>query len=569
MKRIFKKRCFLSLIVPYCLTAVLCFAHENVLEIRQGDDSLGISGKDLLAKAVKEEKKKESPRGKKIIAGKKNVVSDAEKDIYLWFKTYSEVVSLAEKKAFRSVDFSKFIQGSLKTAVAEVDAHSAFLNKESYKAAMETTSGEFSGIGVSIISKTPDDDALVIIDVIPGGPAEKAGLRSGDKIVEADGNKFKGLSSDEAINKLKGKAGSYIKIKIIRNKKPLEMKVKRDIIKDQSSICYLFPKHHVYYFSLKIFTENAAAQMSELLQIANAGKCKGIVLDLRRNPGGILQSAIEMSALFVDKNSLIAVTKDNKRKVVDKYFTSTEPVLKTDVPVFVLIDNFTASAAEILAGSLRHHSMQSYEKKGKKGRNLLVFLVGTTTFGKGSVQEVIPISNGCALKLTTMLYYLPDDLSIQATGIEPDFLIKPKFVPVDELRWINEMYGKESSMKHHITSKEATGKESEKDKKEVKKTKDDDESSVLDEVEFDLEAAHRKGIDDEDDKKDDSPQKWEERQKEALGHDVQVQAAVNLISMLAMARKCDASLVDTREKALVFLKKHYVTDDKVEVEKVK
>ncbi len=309
--------------------------------------------------------------------------------------------------------------------------------------------------------------------------------------------------------------------------------------------------------------------MSELLQIANAGKCKGIILDLRRNPGGILQSAIAMSALFVDKNSLVAVTKDNKRKVVDKYFTTTEPILKTDVPIFILIDNFTASAAEILAGSLRYHSMQSYEKKGKKGRNLLVFLVGTATFGKGSVQEVIPISNGCALKLTTMLYYLPDDLSIQATGIEPDFLIKPKLVPVDELRWINEMYGKEASLKHHITGKEATGKESEKDNKDLKKA-GGEESSALDEVELDIDKAYRNcGDDGDDNAKNDSPQKWEERQKEALGHDVQVQAAINLINVLAMARKCDTRLVDTREKALIFLKKHYVTDDKVEVEKVK
>lgn len=489
---------------------------------------------------------------------------NSEKDIYQGFKMYSEIVSIVEKKAFRSVDFSKFIEGSLKAATAEIDAHSAFLASDSYKSAMESTSGEFPGIGVSIITKAPDDDALVIIDVIPGGPAQIAGLKSGDKIVEADGHKFKGLATDEAITKLKGPPGSILTVKLLRNKKPLEIKVTRDIIKDQTSLCYHFKSYNIYYLALKMFTENVAQQMADLLKIANAGKCKGIVLDLRRNPGGTLQSAIEMSGLFVENNSLIAVTKDRDHKVVDQYFTTTDPILKTDVPIFILIDNFTASAAEILAGALRYHSMQSYEKKGKKHQsNILVFLVGTETFGKGSVQEVIPISNGCALKLTTMMYYLPGDLSIQATGITPDFLIKPRFIPVDEMKWITEMYGKEKSLKHHISVKEATGKASANDEKQEKDPRAG--LSVEDLMEYPEDAS--KSNDEKNE--DNSPQKWEERQKEELGHDVQVQAAVNMINLLDIGRKCDHKLMTTRQKALDFLKLHYLTDDKVEVEKVK
>jgi len=491
---------------------------------------------------------------------------DPEKEIYQWLKTYSEVVSLVEKKSFKMPSFTEFIQNSLKSAVAGVDAHSAFLTQESYKAAMDSTSGEFSGIGVSIISKTLEDDALVIVDVVPGSPAEKAGLKSGDKMVEADGQKFRGLSSDEAINKLKGKSGSVVKIKIIRKKKPLEFKVKRDVIKDQPSMCYLFKTSRVYYLSLKIFTENAASQMSELLKVANEGKCQGIVLDLRRNPGGILQSAIEMAGLFLDKNSLVTVTKDKERAIVDKYFTSSNPVLKTDVPIVILIDNFTASAAEILAGALRYHSVKSYEKNGKKnGSNLLVFLLGTPTFGKGSVQEVMPIGNGCALKLTTMLYYLPDDSSIQATGIEPDFVIKPKLVPTSELKWIEGMYGKESSLKGHITKAEATGKpEDKKNEKDKKGGKDGLRSIVdLDDEEDELWSG------DEDAKKmKDSPEKWDAQQKKMLGLDVQVQAAVNIVNLLTIGRKCDPNLA-SRQKALEFIKQNYLTDGDVAVEKVK
>lgn len=490
----------------------------------------------------------------------------SEKDIYQWFKTYSEVVSLVEQKAFRSVDFSKFIQGSLKAGAAEIDAHSAFFNQESYKAAMESASGEFSGIGVSIMSKAPDDDALVIIDVIVGGPAAKAGIKSGDKIVEADGHKFKGLSTDEAVQKLKGKAGSSFAIKILRDKKPLEMKVTRDIIKDQASLCYLFKNQGVYYLSLKLFSENIAQQTSDLLKLANKGTCKGLIFDVRRNPGGILQAAIDLLGLLLDKNSLVVITKDKNHEIVDKYFTKSDPILKMDVPIFILIDNFTASAAEIFAGALRYYSMQSYEKNDKKDkRNLLVFLVGTETFGKGSVQEVIPISNGCALKLTTMLYYLPDGSSIQAKGIGPDFLIKPKLVPSQEMKWVAEMFGKESSLKQHITAQEATGviKNDSNEKVDQKP-----EESML-EIELEGQNSGRnQTISDEAKAEVDSPLKWEERQKDELGHDVQVQAAVNMINLFHVARQCNPKMINTREKALNFLKTHYLTDDKVEVEKV-
>jgi hypothetical protein len=253
--------------------------------------------------------------------------------------------------------------------------------------------------------------------------------------------------------------------------------------------------------------------------------------------------------------------------------TTTDPILKTDIPIFILIDNFTASAAEILAGSLRYHSIKSYEKNGKKkGRNLQVFLVGTATFGKGSVQEVIPISNGCALKLTTMLYYLPDDISIQATGITPDFFIKPKFFSAERERWVTEMYGKESSMKRHITSAEATGKA--ESLPETKKTPEDMDEGLVDIVDF--EDMHGGDADQDDDdmqakipseKDEDTPAKREEKQKELLSSDVQVQAAVNMIGLLDFARKVDPGLAD-RQKALEFLRSHFITDDKVAIQKI-
>ena len=229
------------------------------------------------------------------------VVNDSQKDIYKGLGSYAETIGLVQAKGLREVDFNKYFEQSLKAAVADIDPHSAFFSEKSYKTALESTSGEFSGIGVSIIGKTPEDEALPIIDVIQEGPAFKAGLLSGDKIIEVDGEKLRGLSTDEVVAKLKGKVGSLLELKIIRDKKPMNVGVKRDIVKDQTSQCYLFEQQDVYYLSLKIFNEMSADQISKLLKKANEGKCRGIVLDLRRNPGGTLDAAIEMAELFYPK----------------------------------------------------------------------------------------------------------------------------------------------------------------------------------------------------------------------------------------------------------------------------
>ena len=485
--------------------------------------------------------------------------SAQQHDIYQWLRTYAEVVSIVEKKAFRNVDFPRFIQGSLKAASSEIDAHSAFLNKESYSAAMESATGEFSGIGVSIMSKATEDDALAIIDVVSSGPAEKAGLKGGDKIVEVGGKKLRGLSSDEVSSLLKGKIGTTVNLKVLRNKKPLEFTVTRDTIRDQNSLCYHFKQQGIYYLSLKIFSATAADQVKALLEKANKGLCRGLVLDLRRNPGGTLESAIEMAGLFLKKKSLVAVTKDKDLAVVDTYYTLDNPLLASTTPVFILIDNFTASAAEILAGSLRYHA-------AAEGSSLMVFLVGTSTFGKGSVQEVIPISNGCALKLTSMLYYLPGDVSIQATGIEPDFTIKPKMVPTDELKWVQDMYGKESSLKHHITGKEASTSRTVL-AAEVKAAENKGDKGVEAKKSEGAAAPTAEEIENKA-TKDNSPEKFEERQQEAITHDVQIQAAVNLSNMFNLAKTANPKAVANRALALEFLKQHYLTDDKVVIEKI-
>ncbi len=471
---------------------------------------------------------------------KKKKTNDEE--MYYGFLTMSEVCHSMRNRPFRKVDVNKAFQEGIKAMVASLDAHSAYLPPKSYKNALQSAEGKFPGIGVSIIGKAPNDDALVVVDVVRRGPAEKAGVLPKDRIVEVAGEKTKGLSTDEVISKLKGPIGTKVTIKVVReDKKPHEFTITRDIIKNQTSACYYFPDYKIHYMSLKIFSENSATQMKKLLKKVNQKNCNGIILDLRSNPGGVLESAVDMASLFLKKGSPVVITKNRSRETIKTYATTRHPIFDKKIPIVVSTNSFTASAAEILGGCLRHYSAISQEKTD----NLLVFLVGTPTFGKGTVQEVYPLKNGRgALKMTTMAYYLPDDSSIQAKGISPDFLIQPKTTPEKELKWINELYGKESALKNHITQTEVedinlTAIQAEKIQKQAKNKPTEKEKS------------------------------WEEKHRDAISRDVQIKGCMNLINMLNIAKNNNPSLVDSRPKALAFLKKNFVTDEKVKLEEIK
>ena len=453
-------------------------------------------------------------------------------------RKYAEVLALCKKRSMRDFNVQKFIEESLKAAVPTCDAHSSFVGN--LNTILEATSGKFSGIGVSIISKLPEDDGLVIVDVIESGPAQKGGMKAGDSIVEVNGEKLRGLSSDEVIHRLKGPSGTKVTLKALRDRKLQEFTLIRDTIKNEVSVSYHFKNQNIYYLSLRLFTDNAAKRISELLTIANEGKTRGIILDLRRNPGGILDTAIDMAGLFVDKGSRIVFTKDRSGKIVSEYKTTTDPILNSNTPVFILIDNFTASASEILAGSLRYYSEKMDEQTSKKRKKLMVFLVGTPTFGKGSVQEVIPISGGCALKLTTMLYYLPNEETIQATGIKPDFTIKLKLDPTPDAKLAKEFYGAETSIKHHITRNEV---------------------DKIDGKELAADKAAKSGPYTEN-----KEVSYEEKFIKTLKGDDIVLASARMILMLDTAPK---DKVNTRNKAITYLKQLYLTEESLDPVKVK
>ncbi len=240
--------------------------------------------------------------------------------------------------------------------------------------------------------------------------------------------------------------------------------------------------------------------------------------------------------MFLKKNSLVALTKDKHGKEIERYSTRRNPVAKNTLPIFILINNYTASAGEILAGCLKINSDTT--------NDYLVFLVGTKTFGKGSVQEVIPISNNCALKITTCLYFLPDNTTIQGTGIEPDFMIERTTPPTEQIQWFTKNYGREESLDNFIkVTKE--GMPLAKEKKDPSTHKA-------------TSGSHKT-----------KSNKRYDRAKEMLQNDNQLRDCISLISMLNTAQRYTPKLVTTRADALQYLKQNYISGDILDIEEVK
>ncbi len=243
---------------------------------------------------------------------------------------------------------------------------------------LEMTSGEFCGVGIVIDNMRKKKDIhLTLIDNIPEGPADKAGILPMDKIVEVNGQILEGEATEKVISQIKGERNSTVNVKIMRENNPdlLSFDLVRDVVKEQHSLSFHIKSHDISYLSLSMFTDSAAKQIAELLKKSHQHNYKGLILDLRNNSGGLLTSAIDIAGLFLKKGSLVATTKDKNDKETDRYLTKRTPIAQRHLPIFILINNYTASAGEILAGALKIHSDSS--------NDYLVFLVGTKTFGKG------------------------------------------------------------------------------------------------------------------------------------------------------------------------------------------
>lgn len=438
-----------------------------------------------------------------------------------WLHTFGEIINLIETKSYKNILIEDAMSRAFE-AYAQIDPHSSFLTVKECKNLQEKMSEEMFGIGVVLPGeKARDDEFFVIVEVQPDSPAEKAHIKQGDKILQINSTPVKGLDIDEIMNLIKGEKGTTVELKVLRapQPEPLSITVKRGLVKKEMAAAYHFPQHNIYYLLLTIFSEKSTKNVEQILARALKEKSKGVIIDLRNNTGGLFDSALEILNLFLPKGSPVASIKNRERKVMGSWKASGKPLTGINtLPIIILVNNYTASASEILAGVLQEY---------RKQKNLFpIFVVGDETFGKGSIQEIIPLNNECALKLTTGLYYLAFDKEIQGKGIEPDFLLEHKLSPSETAKWVASTYGKESSLKDSI--KPHSPAQENKNKKTEKELS------------------------------------WKERKKLIISQDYYVQNAINLLNLYTLESKNNKEVALNPATALDFLKKNYVIDATIE-----
>ncbi|WP_312271194.1 S41 family peptidase [Pseudomonas sp.] len=346
-------------------------------------------------------------------------------------RTFAEVMDRIKAAYVEPVDDKTLLENAIKGMLSNLDPHSAYLEPKDFAELQETTSGEFGGLGVEV---GQEDGFVKVVSPIDDTPAAKAGIQPGDLIVKIDGQPTKGQSISQSVDKMRGKIGSPITLTIVRGGgRPFDVKLNRAVIKVKSVKAQLLePNYGLLRISqFQVNTGDEVTKAFQQLRKENKGnKLNGLVLDLRNNPGGVLQAAVEVADAFMTKG-LIVYTKGRIQNS-ELSFSADAADPSEGVPLVVLINGGSASAAEIVAGALQD---------SKRG-----ILMGTDTFGKGSVQTVLPLNNDRALKLTTALYFTPKGRSIQAQGITPDVAVAPaKVTPED-----NPEFFKEADLAGHL-----------------------------------------------------------------------------------------------------------------------
>jgi carboxyl-terminal processing protease len=347
-----------------------------------------------------------------VISGSSQQVVADTKEAYKSIEVFSEVLRKIEKNYVEGTDAKELVYGALKGMVQTLDPHSSFITPEDYKELMIETKGSFPGVGIVITMK---NNVLTVVSPIEGTPADKAGIKAGDQIVMIGDRSTKDISIREAVKLIRGPKGTKVKLTVQRKglEKPMEFVITRDVIPIRSVRSFSLP-HDLGYIRISNFQSNTADDLAETLgEMEQKTQLQGLVLDLRNNPGGLLSQAVKVADEFLDSGLIVSIkSRDDKEQ---KSVADRNDKLRK-YPMVVLVNEGSASASEIVAGALQD--------------NKRALVLGTTTFGKGSVQTLFPLSDGSGLRLTTALYYTPNGRSIQASGIEPD--IKVAFVEASE-----------------------------------------------------------------------------------------------------------------------------------------
>ncbi len=381
-------------------------------------------------------------------------VSAIDRSTYKGLKTFSEVLDMVDKNYVEPVETDKLLRGAINGMIKSLDPHSSFMTAEMYKELEVETRGSFGGIGIEI---TLRKDVLTVVSPIEDTPAYNAGIKANDQIVRINGKSTKDITIMDAVKQLRGPKDTKVTITILREgmAKPKDIELTRSIIPIRSIKSKVYDDH-LGYIRISAFQERTGDDLKKALREieAKARPLKGIVLDMRNNPGGLLHQSVEVSDAFL-KSGIIVSTRGRAKNMESKTAAKDNGDEPT-CPMVVLVNEGTASAAEIVSGALQDN-----------GRAVII---GTQTFGKGSVQTVIPLEDGAALKLTTAKYYTPKGRSIQAEGITPDIVVK-QIRPADEKAEEkpdaeNHML-REKDLKGHIKSPRENDAKTEETKKEM------------------------------------------------------------------------------------------------------
>ncbi len=365
---------------------------------------------------------------------------------YEGLKTFSEVYGRIRQDYVEPVSDNKLLEDAIRGMLSGLDPHSSYLDQEQYNELKVGTTGQFGGLGIEV---GMENGFVKVISPIDDTPAQKAGIKAGDLIIRLDDKPVKGMSLNDAVKIMRGEPGSEIVLTVVREgvEQPLKIKIVRDIIRVKSVKSRTLEDGYAYVRITSFQSKTGDNMIDAITDLEKGGSLKGLVLDLRNNPGGVLNAAVAVSDAFLESG--LVVYTDGRIEDAKMKFNATPGDIIKGAPIVVLINSGSASASEIVAGALQDHKR--------------AIIMGEKSFGKGSVQTILPTSNGGAVKLTTARYYTPSGRSIQAEGITPDVPIskvkleavsQSEFGPIKEADLVNHLSNDKNLKKGELKGEE-------------------------------------------------------------------------------------------------------------------
>ena len=400
-----------------------------------------------------------------IILSNSRAANDSD-DVYKQLNMFGEVYERVRREYVEEVSDKELIEAAIEGMLQSLDPHSSFMNADTFKDMQVQTRGEFGGLGIEV---SMEEGLVKVVSPIDDTPAFRAGIQAGDFIIEINGESVIGMSLGDAVDRMRGKINTEIVITVLRGKEdPFEVTIIRDRIKIQSVRSR--KEGNAAYLRITSFNEKTqSGLLKEMKKLKEelGNNISGIVLDLRNNPGGLLEQAIAVSDAFLNQGEIVSTRGRTNRG--QQRFNATKGDISDGLPIVVLINSGSASASEIVAGALQDHKR--------------AIIMGTTSFGKGSVQTIIPVQKDSAMRLTTAKYFTPSGRSIQATGIVPDIIVKQSKVEEIELNSFSER--RESDLRGHLDNP----KEESEDPSEIAKDNSNEDINKSDFIDYQLDRA--------------------------------------------------------------------------------